>query len=883
MIAIARPTLKMVNNELLESYPFRYLSEPDEIIHLNGVASGLLELFYLCIETSESIVALTWPVRIENSAILHALAQIQQFVMKAPENQTDSLELYTLFWPWRPSIEALQKRILVDRNELTNINFKFLECSMKNAPHGVAYSFHSALNRLRDLDPSLKIKHTRGHHSILSRHTELSHPTLHEITIQSVYQNGINNICAIAEQSFLKRARKYINDCYAISDSRLYKISSAPFFMLCIPQNFTKRDLLSEDIKARRPQVVLMDLTSVYNYIGKSWQKVVSDFLWGLNAAFSEHEKGTPPVFAITEDPIVFNTISYQLLSYYEEKRFRKKVSRSSLFNLSQDLFDDRNIVEGLSNTPKVMVASYAESMVGLFSIGQDLRNKMKDLGSDELAEQIDILNQTVRNLLNMPGGLDDYTVFLEEYCNETGHDYKAIAIRPLENWIKAEELVLSGDAGAERIEVDNFLKSSLDIMEGLKNSTPLKSLLEILYDKQFEIAARPHALIFPNKQMKAFAEWMLSHRGNDIVMDDFKLVFLDSREAIDLAEQLPTSFEQIYLILPRQKYLSRLLAQKEMPSALSFVCDGGTVLSLLRYINTLSKIPGLEIIRTRLNAIREALQQAADNHFPVRGELDEVEMIVNTLMYNIRESEPGSYHGHPVIIVTDEGVDISAYEGSEILQYREDNELQPFSKSTVSQLQSGDKFFVITPAFLDSASDKINITAMASDSLRAYHLSIVQRTSNLGTHSLKRRAEIIQQKMKADADSSDIGEGENLGNIIRWINVEKLLEIPRELVKPQAPKVRRVFKLFMNALDASEAEIDWYWSAAIQSTRKARIRAGLDRNRIFYKLLLDPSSVAQYFHSDPRDLRKLIDIACGCVFTVSHIVKEHQDADSED
>jgi hypothetical protein len=279
---------------------------------------------------------------------------------------------------------------------------------------------------------------------------------------------------------------------------------------------------------------------------------------------------------------------------------------------------------------------------------------------------------------------------------------------------------------------------------------------------------------------------------------------------------------------------------------------------------------------------MREALQRAADSRVSLLGELDEVKLMANALIFNLRDMEPGHYQGHPVVIVTEEGASISAYEGSDILRYQEENDLQPFSKVTVSQLQGGDRFFVITPEFLDAASDKINITAMATETLRAYHTRVLERRREIRGYSLREKAEVIQRRMKSDARGTDIGEGENVGNIVRWINVEGLLDTPRELVKPHAPKIRKVFKLFMQALGVSDGETDWYWAAAIQSTRKVRIRAGIDRNRVFYKLLLDPSSVEQFFQGDKGDLRNLIDIACRNVFTVSHIVKEHDDEHPE-
>ncbi|MGE4343643.1 MAG: hypothetical protein AB7F20_05065 [Geoalkalibacter sp.] len=876
----------MTSYELLESFPFRHVSDPSRVIYLNSVARGLLEMFCLCLETAESTAVLTWPSRVENIAILHCLAELQQIVIDTHgECGSEIYPLCTFFWPWKQNTGTAQKRILIDRTEFVEGNFRFVVGSM-DKQHGVDYAFHMALNRVRDLDPETNIKHTcgGGHHSILPKHPELVHPTLFEITPQAVFQTGLVKHLPLARDGFLNRAQKYIRSCSSLTDERLFQIESAPFFMLGIPLTCGKRDLLRGDLfAARRPDVVLLDLNGVYNRIGKTWQKQVAELLSALISAFLGNDRGTPPVLAITEDPIVFNSLLFKLLADYEEKRRQKRnVSLYSFLNVTQGIFDHKSMVDAGSLVPSVMVASYAEDMVPVFVAGQELRNKVRDIGSEQLAEQIDTLNHAIRNVVNMPGGLNDYMLFLAEYCDQSGRDIRTVALKPLEEWIKTKELVDSGDAGAERIDADEYLKNCRAIIEGLKNDTPLQSRLDELYQKLLELHEGSHAVVFPNRQMKEFAEWMISNRGKGASSPNgngiIKLVLFDGRGAVDSFEESPNKFEHVYFILPRQKYLSKMIAQNAMPPNLTFVCDGGTVLSLLRYVDILGKVPGLEIIRPRLTAMREALQQAASSRVSLLGELDEVKLIANTLIFNLREIEPGHYQGHPVVIVTEEGANISAYEGSDILGYREENDLQPFSKVTVSQLQGGDRFFVITPEFLDAASDKINITAMASETLRAYHARVVERVRDIRGWSLREKAEVIQRRMKGDPLGTHIGEGENVGNIVRWIDVEGLLKVPRELVKPHAPRLRKVFKLFMKALGVSDGEIDWYWAAAIQSTRKVRIRAGLDRNRVFYKLLLDSTSVEQFFHGGKGDLRDLIDIACRNVFTVSHIVKEHDD-----
>jgi hypothetical protein len=248
-----------------------------------------------------------------------------------------------------------------------------------------------------------------------------------------------------------------------------------------------------------------------------------------------------------------------------------------------------------------------------------------------------------MQNVVNMPGGLDDYMEFLQEYCDQSGRDIHSVAIKPMEEWIKTKEFIDKGDAGAERIEAEAFLKRSRAIIDGLKKSTPLKSQLEILYEKLLEQPKRSHAVVFPNTLMKAFADWMINNRiknvSNANSNGDTELVFFNSSQALDLSSMgLLNEFANVYFVLPRRKCLSQMITRKEMPSEITFICDGGTVLSLLHYVDILKKIPGLGVIKPRLTGIHEALQKAAGNQIAILGELDEVKLMSNAFIYNLRE-----------------------------------------------------------------------------------------------------------------------------------------------------------------------------------------------------------------------------------------------------
>lgn len=876
----------MTQFELLDQFPFMQVSDPERVVHLNVVARGLLEMFSWCRDTGESTAVLTWPTRVANLAVLHALAELQGLV-SAAENAPPSEPappLTTLFWPWNQGCEIAQKRILVDREGLVDGNLRFMRLAY-NDQHSVGSAFHMGINCIRDLDPARRITGTRGHRHILPNHPELQHPTLYELSPQATVRPSSSKKLVLSTDCLMDRSSKYIRSCPSLSDTRLAEWETAPFFMVGILAGVPLDDLgRCRPLAGRRPNMVVLDLTNVEHRLGQSWIKQVKAFLAALEKIYSESSHGIPPVLAITETPFVFNLVHSKLLPDYEEtRRGKRAVSTYSYLNLTQGIFDKKDALGKESPTPEVTVVSFSDDMADLAIAGQELRDVARELGSDELAEEVNRLTQVLRNLVNMPGGMDDYIEFLQDFCAETGVDIRTVALRPNDQYVRVKEQIEAGAAGASRIEAEIYLESCKNLIASFAHKTPLQCKLEELYELLLSRPGR-FALVLPNRQMKGFALWMFYNKYPHLrgtIESNERVVFFDSREAMDLIESVSESLNHVYWVLPRQKHLAQLLAQHAIPEHITFICDASTVLSLLNYVQVLLNVPGMSLLKPRLSVVQIALATAAGNRIKLLGQLDETTLLTNSFLLNLRESEHATCQGHPVVLFTEEGTQIPAFEGSEVLKFQEESDLQPFVKTPVSGLQPGERFFVITPDFIEAASDKINITAMASETLRVYHSRVVERVKGISGYSLRDKAENIQKRMKDGMIDKDIGEAENVSNILRWINVEPLLKMPREFVKPHAPKIRKVFRLFMQALNVPDTEIDWYWVAAIQTTRKVRVRAGLDRNRVFYRLLLDPASVDKFFTGDKGDLRTLVDIACRNVFTITRIAKEHQDGTS--
>ena len=890
----------MQKYEALEGFPFRLLSRPDVPLTLNNVARGVLEIAWLCRETKESAAVLCWPTRVENVGVFHSLLQLNLIVTaesqpEAAAGSSGSYEpLITFFWPWTQAVPRFQNRILVDRDVFTAANFTLVRknwaCS--STP---THKLHYWLNCIKDLDPLRKKVRARGHRTTLLKHEEFQHPSLYEITLQAALPKDVpswSDTYPAAKEGFLKRVLRYTIVC--INDNKVFRIENAPIFMLGVPMGLSTRDLVGHKMfTARRPTLALVDLCNV-GRLGKDWVKSAESFLDAMVKAFPEDIGGAPPAMVVTDDIFVLERLRKKILADYERKRrgAEARVSSYSYINVTQGIFHTKDCVQVGDVVPSFKVAQIAADIADMVVSARHIREELNEIGSDELVEAVQRTVFNTQRLVNMPGGLADLRNF-RNYCADADEGapakwkkgrYSGLDINPLSDQSQLLSLLERGDAGSSRGRIEKLLQECRTLVEQLEVSTPLRIRID-LFLEEIRNAGAKAVLVYPNSMISSFAAWvLLANSSNGAEQDAAEaetVSIMDDRQAFDFLNTIIAENYRMCLVMPQQKTIARLLAQALLPSSISIICDGGTTLTLLRYVKMLQGVSGLDAVRPRLNVLIQALEEGVGNRIDMLESVDELSILSDILTVNMRyDPELGPVRGHPVVVETDEGLYIKACEGSMVLKYDSNNELQPFKKATVASLVLGDQFFVATPDLMDNLNDKFNLSAMATEHLHMYHMRVRDLAAKLPGTSMRQKAIALQCKMQQDSEGGSLPEISNIANVVRWISVDQLLGQPRDLVNPHAPKTAKLFTVFTKALGFSEAEAEWFRMVAIVSTRRIRIRAGLDRARLIYKVLLDPSSVEPYIRGDKGALKSIKDIACQHVLTAVQIIKEHEDAD---
>ena len=260
----------------------------------------MLELFLNVLRERKSVATLQWPRGTRDMSILHPLAMLAM-IGSSPERASGLFkwcpavtDFRTLYYPWRGcGTGTIQRRVLVDRNEITKRNSLHLTRGQVGEP---------------ELSPELGMLHvTLGHlHHLKSRDADkpyLAHPTLGEIYPTFGALGGEDAPRPFREALYELFGRvRHGAALDQLHDHRaeICRPATAPFafFGIC-PRSNAKGALQHPALsKGRAADVCILDLGPPgLQSLGPAWEDVVDEFLQKLAAHHPE-----TPVFAVTQD-----------------------------------------------------------------------------------------------------------------------------------------------------------------------------------------------------------------------------------------------------------------------------------------------------------------------------------------------------------------------------------------------------------------------------------------------------------------------------------------------------------------------------------------------------------------------------------------------------
>src|SRR5580698_5665867 len=117
----------------------------DHSYDLGPTANDLLGAFEQTLRDKKSHALLVWPQAFQGISVVHALAALGRL------SQCDTDKLTTILYPWNRNSAAIQKRLLVDREQVVSTALLPLDRIHLQKPPHPAFGYLLALLSLKDL------------------------------------------------------------------------------------------------------------------------------------------------------------------------------------------------------------------------------------------------------------------------------------------------------------------------------------------------------------------------------------------------------------------------------------------------------------------------------------------------------------------------------------------------------------------------------------------------------------------------------------------------------------------------------------------------------------------------------------------------------------
>ena len=830
------------------SAAFRRRSQPQVAATLGPAVTAAVSAFQRVLSTRKSEVLLMWPQHLTGIALLHALAALELL------HECDEKTLATLLFPWNRNSAGWQRQLLVDREAIYQATLAPLNRIGSNARHP-ANGYVMALHSLNHILASGR-KNTRLMEALKSD-PGLEHPTLFEIMPQhGVQAQGLYPY----NDQFLRRLQKYtwIGKRQSYVDAAVNP-GQTPFFLFGVDTDAVNADALRRagvdpGTGGRRPDIVLVDATQrARSRQNHEWQEPLRRFLDILLELYLDE---CPPVLAITDDVFSFSVLEHDIIKMFEKWR-SPDVQHVAKLGASVELMAHSDPLESEPVTEPARVELipevYGTDLLRAVEAGLKLRRALKDEGATEIADKVAAATMAVQNVLGLPGQprqfYDFLTASFEGY--ERQRRGARFDLQTPRSQLSAD--LKAGLAGREHGQLEDFVKE-IDALRAIADAeNPGRRRFDECTSQLVKLPERS-IIVLPNALQLAFVEWRFENDDGlsaQRACRDEKLILIDQRglwDELDRAAQAKSSIERIVFSEPRADDLLDALTRPGLPNRVLVLANMARIAQVLRRLEILLKIDGIGPIANQLQRVEATLGAALGGHTNDIGDLD-TELMPSRLSTLDLTAMGSAESGALRLITLTDGVRIRAFEGSEFALYEPDA-LQHFSRKVAKDLGPGDQICVFSPEFVSLARERLKFSANAPDVLKLYHQAVAEAAMRLPGWDWTERTDSLRRRMLTIDRRLDLPSGAAMRH---WIDVDDLIKAPRDAVRPQAPRDRRHYGVFMRALNISDDVARYYWDFGVSWTRSARIKSGAFFHHVFMGVLIDPYGVASRLPENSR------------------------------
>ena len=849
----------------LETHSLRLDSDPDDLRGVNLNVSEILATFNRIASGGCSEALITVPLSFETLATVHGFACLQRLSV------CDQQKLTTLLFPWNRNSSARLRDILVDRDSL---------CDSVRGPLGRINAranqpwakYVLALQSLRSVLDHNK-RNIKLREAVTNDHA-LEHPTMFELMPQvGIHAGGSQKY----EAKFLERLKRYTWLKPTSANKMAVDFVTTPFFLVGVGHDaVTVKALRAGGLDAkpggRRPNILMLDLTDKRRRsLEHRWKEQVQSLLDSLIEIYVEE---APPVLAITDDVYMLQELRHGILKEYDELRSDNFSARRNpapshvILNFGKSEFSAPVVLP--SHTPKVSVEVFGTDGLRAVEGGLQLRRQLIREGEMELADAIASACRTLQRILTLPGEPQQFSEFIHSRYEGFALQSQGARYDHLSARAALSSLLEHGGGGVRQIAIEQFLNTFSSVILSIEKQHPGRRRFDqcirrVIDKKQTAI------VVMPNKTALDFAKWRVD---NDPFLFDLRMAaerftLIDREGAVEVLREGRASDRSMNVVFiePSFETLLLVVAQTRPEHEIVIIFNHTSAEQLCRRLHVLNGLEGIGAVASTLTPIEAQGRSASSSHISDIGDLDsEVRAVQHSIVdYTDRYSGSAS-GGPPRVLILSGGDRIKVFDGSEIPVYESDASY-PWSKAFAKDIRVGDEICLFRTDLVESARAILKLSARAPDFLAKYHTTVASAAAKLPGEDLNGRVLALRERilqLNANADLPAIQM------IRRWIEVEELAHVPRDEVRPHAPRTKENYDLLMRALGVGDLLANILWEEGVFGTRSVRIKTGAFFHQLLMAVLIDPDGVGSRLPQlDSIDLWKVNQVAEGYVETV--------------
>jgi hypothetical protein len=808
---------------------FRLVSKPESICGPNTQVAAMLAELNKSITDNISACGLVAPFAVGDLMLLYSLRVLRNL------SSFDGQGATALMFPSNRSSLRRQREILVDRTVLCNaLRQPFARIGERTKTPSDSYIL--ALNTLRSiLESGDKADRLR---EALNTDWSAEHPQLSELILHTTIHRHETHS---HRDEFLKRLRKY--SWLKRSSSTFFEATSphsTPYYLYSIGSDATnlgvlQRAGLDPKQRQRKPSVLLLDLTlKGRKQSGEDWRCSVHAL---LDSVLELYLDDAPPIFATTDDPDCLRTLTRDILREWDSARTPRSSPRKFLIvTSSEDPFGEKSVE--VLNQPRFLSDIYGTELLRLNQLGYRLRKLLSDDGDAKVGNWVGEACRVLNNLSALPGQPQDYFEFLRQEYEGFALTAKTEHYDPVPVKGDLKQTIEAGEGGRHQAMLVEFFEAFEKHLAIIEKANPSKRRFDDCIEKWLK---RPGGttVYLPNASLVGFIRWRLE---NDVFLlnlrlsIDRQLRIFPARD-IELHQWSANKLTgTLVLFEPGFQSAMKVLCARQLPEQVVVNASLNRATHLARQVSTLGSLSGGEAIRERIEGLRGSLEKAVAGHTSDVSDVDLSYIPSRTRVLDFTAGSP-SIGGPTRRIELSNGTALRVFETSEIAVYDEES-LNRFRKQSANSVRVGQYICVFSPELLDAAKRALSHKVDASALLSQYHSLVKSQTAILRGSSLAEKVTDLRSRMTEIDPNLPLPTDVALRD---WIDIGRLIEMPRSQVRPHAPQQVETYRVFMKALDVFDVIADQMWTLAIQWTRSARIRGGAHFHQAMMSIIVDP------------------------------------------